>query len=58
LPRRINPPRILSVFKTSAETELRRAGADRVKEMGFDGVDLTLRPEGRVLPERAAEDQP
>jgi L-ribulose-5-phosphate 3-epimerase len=29
-----------------------------VKQMGFDGVDLTVRAEGHVLPERAAEDLP
>jgi sugar phosphate isomerase/epimerase len=29
-----------------------------VKEMGFDGIDLTVRPEGHVLPERVAEDLP
>jgi sugar phosphate isomerase/epimerase len=28
------------------------------KELGFDGVDLTVRPKGHVLPERAAEDLP
>ncbi|CAN5368759.1 sugar phosphate isomerase/epimerase [soil metagenome] len=27
-------------------------------ELGFDGVDLTVRPEGHVLPERATEDMP
>jgi len=32
--------------------------ARTVKQMGFDGVDLTVRPEGHVLPERAAEDLP
>lgn len=35
-------------------TELART----VKQMGFDGVDLTVRPEGHVLPERAAQDLP
>ena len=30
----------------------------QVKKMGFDGVDLTVRPQGHVLPERAAEDMP
>ncbi len=30
----------------------------RAKDMGFDGVDLTVRPKGHVLPERAAEDLP
>ncbi|MPZ20998.1 MAG: TIM barrel protein [Luteitalea sp.] len=29
-----------------------------VKEAGFDGVDLTVRPEGHVLPERVATDLP
>jgi sugar phosphate isomerase/epimerase len=29
-----------------------------VKSMGFDGVDLTVRPGGHVLPERAGEDLP
>ena len=32
--------------------------AHTVKQMGFDGVDLTVRPEGHVLPERAAQDLP
>lgn len=29
-----------------------------VKDVGFDGVDLTVRPNGHVLPERAADDLP
>jgi len=29
-----------------------------VKQLGFDGLDLTVRPGGHVLPERAAEDLP
>ena len=29
-----------------------------VKESGFDGVDLTVRAKGHVLPERAAADLP
>jgi len=29
-----------------------------VKQLGFDGVDLTVRPKGHVLPERVAEDLP
>lgn len=32
--------------------------AKTVKEIGFDGVDLTVRAAGHVLPERAAEDLP
>jgi L-ribulose-5-phosphate 3-epimerase len=29
-----------------------------VKEMGFDGIDLTVRPEGHVLPENVERDLP
>ena len=29
-----------------------------IKDMGFDGVDLTVRPEGHVLPENAATELP
>jgi sugar phosphate isomerase/epimerase len=32
--------------------------ARTVKQIGFDGVDLTVRPGGHVLPERATEDLP
>lgn len=32
--------------------------ARTVKTLGFDGVDLTVRPGGHVLPDRAAEDLP
>jgi hypothetical protein len=32
--------------------------ASTVKQIGFEGVDLTVRPGGHVLPERAAEDLP
>lgn len=32
--------------------------AENVKRMGFDGIDLTVRPEGHVLPARVAEDLP
>jgi sugar phosphate isomerase/epimerase len=35
-----------------------RALAQASKSVGFDGIDLTVRPEGHVLPERAAEDLP
>ncbi len=30
--------------------------AKTVKEIGFDGIDLTVRPQGHVLPERVKED--
>jgi len=32
--------------------------AEAAKKIGFDGVDLTVRPKGHVLPERVAEDLP
>ena len=32
--------------------------SEAAKEMGFDGVDLTVRPKGHVLPERVTEDLP
>ena len=32
--------------------------AESTKSAGFDGIDLTVRPEGHVLPERAATDLP
>lgn len=32
--------------------------AETAKEVGFDGVDLTVRPNGHVLPERVKEDLP
>src|SRR5689334_16641620 len=30
----------------------------KAKEIGFEGIDLTVRPKGHVAPERAAEDMP
>src|SRR5688500_11411352 len=32
--------------------------AEAAAELGFDGVDLTLRPKGHVTPERVMEDLP
>ena len=32
--------------------------AEAAAEMGFDGLDLTVRPKGHVLPERVADDLP
>lgn len=32
--------------------------SEAVAEMGFDGIDLTVRPNGHVLPERVQEDLP
>ena len=35
-----------------------KAMSEASKEMGFDGIDLTVRPKGHVLPENVAEDLP
>lgn len=32
--------------------------SEAVKEMGYDGIDLTVRPKGHVLPENVEEDLP
>ena len=32
--------------------------ANAVAELGFDGIDLTVRPKGHVLPERVEDDLP
>jgi sugar phosphate isomerase/epimerase len=32
--------------------------ANKAKEIGFDGIDLTVRPGGHVLPERVQTDLP
>jgi len=32
--------------------------SEAVREMGFDGIDLTVRPKGHVLPESVSEDLP
>src|SRR4051794_15897571 len=32
--------------------------ARKAKEIGFEGIDLTVRPKGHVEPERAAQDLP
>lgn len=43
--------------KPLPEMDWRRL-AQAVKRLGFGGIDLTVRPEGHVLPERAEEDLP
>lgn len=35
-----------------------KAAAETAAEMGFDGLDIPVRPGGHVLPERAADDLP
>ena len=52
------PPRVFCLFSKHLP-ELNWSDLGRaVKDSGFDGVDLTVRPAGHVLPERAADDLP
>ena len=50
----------LSVFIFSKALQFLdyKSMCEAVKEMGFDGIDLTVRPNGHVLPERVIEDLP
>jgi L-ribulose-5-phosphate 3-epimerase len=49
----------ISVFsKTLHWIEDYQTLADTVAEMGFDGIDLTVRPDGHVLPENVEKDLP
>jgi L-ribulose-5-phosphate 3-epimerase len=51
-------PRVFCLFSKHLP-ELNWSDLGRaVKDSGFDGVDLTVRPGGHVLPERAADDLP
>ncbi len=51
-------PRVFCLFsKHLPELNWSELGG-AVKDVGFDGVDLTVRPAGHVLPERAADDLP
>ena len=48
----------ISVFSKTLHWMDYGSMASAMAEMGFDGIDLTVRPEGHVLPERVAEDLP
>ncbi len=48
---------LIMFSKMLQEFDVSRAG-DIIKELGFDGVDLTCRPGGHVLPENAQRDLP
>jgi sugar phosphate isomerase/epimerase len=56
-PRTDHPSEFCLFSKPLPELGWRDLGRS-VKEAGFDGVDLTVRPNGHVLPERAADDLP
>ena len=50
-------PTICIFSKHMAQFDYNDLGKN-AKQIGFEGVDLTVRPKGHVLPERAAEDLP
>jgi L-ribulose-5-phosphate 3-epimerase len=50
-------PQLVVFSKHLAHLDYEELGKT-AKEFGFDGVDLTVRPKGHVLPERVAEDLP
>jgi sugar phosphate isomerase/epimerase len=51
-------PVSVSVFSKHLDYLDYRGLAETVAEAGFDGIDLTVRPAGHVLPERVADDLP
>ena len=48
----------ISVFSKNLQWLSYEAMADEVAKLGFDGVDLTVRPKGHVLPENVERDLP
>ncbi len=50
-------PKLCIFSKHMAHFDWKELGR-KTKEIGFDGVDLTVRPLGHVLPERVTEDLP
>jgi sugar phosphate isomerase/epimerase len=58
-PARTAPPAVsLSVFSKHLQYLDYRALADTIAEAGFDGIDLTVREGGHVLPARVRDDLP
>jgi L-ribulose-5-phosphate 3-epimerase len=56
-PKPVARPAVCIFSKHLAQLDWKQLG-QRAKDLGFDGVDLTVRPRGHVLPERVAEDLP
>jgi L-ribulose-5-phosphate 3-epimerase len=57
------PPRVrrdtsINIFSKNLHWLDYNGMANVAAELGFDGVDLTVRPEGHVIPERVADDLP
>lgn len=50
-------PKLCIFSKHMAQFDWKELGR-KAKELGFDGIDLTVRPKGHVLPERVREDLP
>jgi L-ribulose-5-phosphate 3-epimerase len=50
-------PKLCIFSKHMAQFDWKELGR-KAKDLGFDGVDLTVRPKGHVLPERVKEDLP
>ena len=48
----------ISIFSKHLQWLDYQSMSDAIAEMGFNGVDLTVRPKGHVLPERVEEDLP
>jgi L-ribulose-5-phosphate 3-epimerase len=48
----------ISIFSKHLSWLNYRDMADRAAKLGFNGIDLTVRPNGHVLPERVKEDLP
>ena len=57
-PSRADAARPVCIFSKHLQWLDYREMAELAAEIGFDGVDLTVRPGGHVLPERAAADLP
>ena len=53
----INVPQI-HIFSKHLQFLNYKDMAEAAKEIGFDGIDLTVRPKGHVLPERVEDDLP
>lgn len=58
LPRTLQSSSPISVFSRHMQWLDYSAMASTAKEIGFDGVDLTVRPKGHVLPENVSSDLP
>ena len=58
LERSADSPLKVHIFSKHLQFLSSREMAEAAAEMGFDGIDLTVRPNGHVVPERVADDLP